>query len=275
MTGVDRARVRADVRAVAYASGILGSTGFFSGLRTLQNHQKSVATSLERLATGKRINRAGDDPSGLQAAEQLKFRQRTIEKKLDAFEREEYRLGAREGGLGVIQDSLLELSGLVVQGANTGALGEGELDAIGVQVQGVLDGITHVVTNTFFGGEQILAGDTPDLGGLVEALAKDPESAQKIVDGAIDAVATKRAAIGARVNAIGHERNALLGEQESNAGALSSIEDTDYAKEASELVRSQILEQATIKAIQIDREQAGRVLDLITSVPAGNRPNGR
>jgi len=252
-----------------------GITNFIGSLRTLNFHQKSVATSLERLATGKKINRASDDPTGLQAAEQLKFRQTEIEKKLQAFAYDEARLGAIEGGLSVLQDMVLGLDGLVVKGANTGGLGEGELEAIGVEIDSVIDGINQITTNTFFNGEQILVGYRPGLGDLKKMLAEDPEQAQKSVKAAVDDLSKSRAAIGARLKSIEHERKALYAEQEGNAGLLSSIEDTDYAKETAALVRSQILEQATIKAIEIDREQAGRVLDLIASVPNGNRPIGQ
>lgn len=250
-------------------------TGFFGSLRTLSFHQKSVATSLERLATGKQINRASDDPSGLQAAENLKYRQSVIEKKIQAFEFEEARLGATEGGLSVLQDLVLKLDGLVVEAANTGGLGEAEQEAIGIEIDSIIDGINHITTNTFFNGEQILIGHRPGLGDLKKTLAESPEGAQKMVESAVDGLSRSRAAIGARLNSIDHERNALFAEQEGNAGALSAIEDTDYAKETANLVRSQILEQATIKAIQIDREQADRVLDLIASVPNGNRPIGQ
>lgn len=44
---------------------------------------------------------------------------------------------------------------------------------------------------------------------------------------------------------------------------ISSIVDTDYAKESAALVRGEILEKATIKAILIEREQSARILDLL------------
>lgn len=236
-------------------------------MRALNAHQQSVQTSLERLATGKKINRASDDPSGVIVADELKYRQLKIDKQIERFEFEETRLGATEGALAVVQDMLHQLNGLAVTNANTGGLSDEEREAIGVEAQSIIDGINQVATNTFFKGEQILAGRVPDLGGLAEALAKDPERAQAIAENAVDSISGDRGSIGNRLREIDSERNALLAEFEGNAGVLSSIEDTDYAAETASLVRAQILEQATIKAIQIDREQAGRVLDLISGVP--------
>lgn len=265
--------VRSDHGAMV---GIPGNSGWLSSLRSLGVHQQTQATAIERLSTGKRINRASDDPSGMVAAGNFKVRQVEITKKLEAFELETARLGAREGGLSVVQDMLLELQGLVIQGANTGGLGEGELDSIITQAQGIVEGINYVTQTTIFKGEQILIGSTADrlgsvtvdgeqrgLGSLGALLKDDPEAAQKLVDGAVDSVSGGRAAIGIRMNQIESEMRVMQEEFEGNATVLSLIEDADFAKETAELVRSQILEQATIKGILIERENAERVLDLI------------
>jgi flagellin len=213
------------------------------------------------------------------AAGNFKVRQMEITKKIQSIEIETTRLGAREGGLSVVQDMLLELQGLVVQGANTGGLGEGELDSIITQAQGIVEGINFVTQSTMFNGEQILIDSTADRLGSVNVdgerrgmadlamlLKEDPEAAQKLVDGAVDRVSGRRAAIGIRMNEIETDMRVLQEEFAGNAGILSQIEDADYAKETADLVRSQILEQATIKGILIERENAERVLDLISGV---------
>ncbi len=261
--------------------GIPGNSNWLTNLRALGQHQQTQQTSLERLTTGKQINRAADDPSGVVVAQDFKVRQLEITKKLDGFERETARLGATEGGLSVLQDMVIELSGLIVKGANTGALSQDEQNALGIQIDGILKGIDHIAQSTMFNGDQILIGysaaglgltprtpegETPmDLKTLV---AKDPEAAQTLVKGAEERISGSRAAIGNRMRAIDAEMNVLREEFAGNASVLSRIEDADYAKESAELVRSQILEQATVQAIRIERENAERVLDLI----AGTEP---
>ncbi|MFK7884815.1 MAG: flagellin [Phycisphaerales bacterium] len=230
-------------------------------------HQSSVATSLERLATGKRINRASDDPSGLIAAEQFKFRMTTLEKRIERFEFEETRLGATEGGLSVVSEMVIDLQGLAVTFANSGAMSDEEREALKIEAQSIIEGIGTLETTTIFNGDQVLAGLGPDLSEFIEALDANPEKAQEIVDQAVDEVAGRRGAIGNRLIEIDAERGALYAEFEGNAEALSSIQDTDFAKESASLIRAQILEQATIKAMLVEREQADRVLDLIASVP--------
>lgn len=262
------------------------NSGWVSSLRVLGGHQQAQQTSMERLATGKQINRAGDDPAGLVAAENFKVRQNEITGLLDGFERETARLGATEGGLSVLQDMVLELSGLVVEGANTGALSEAERDSIGEQAAGLVKAINHVAQTTMFDGDQVLIGYTADrlgsvvvdgesmnLGRIAEVMKADPGAAQRLVEMAEERISGGRAAIGSRMNAIGSEMDVLREEFASNAGVLSRIEDADYAKETSDMVRARILEQATIKAILVERENAERVLDLITpAVDGAKRP---
>lgn len=253
------------------------NAGWLTSQRVLGGHQQAQQISLERLSTGKKINRAADDPSGLVAAENFKVRQTEITKLLDGFERETARLGATEGGLSVLQDLVLELSGLIVEGANTGALSDTEKGSIATQAESLVQAINHIAQTTMFNGDQILIGYTANtlgsvvvdgemknLGQLAEVLRADPEAAQQLVKMAEERISGGRAGIGARMKSIDAEMNTLREEFASNAGVLSQIEDADYAKETADLVRAQILEQATIKAIQVERENAERVLDLIS-----------
>lgn len=243
-----------------------GISMWTSSLRALAQHQQDKGVALERLSTGKQVNRASDDPSGLVASENMNARQAEISKLLDGFDRESARLGATEGGLSVIQDMVIELNGLVVSTANTAGLSDAEREAVGVEIKSVLDAINHIATTTMFDGNQVLIGnDTGSLGlgDLMLKMTEDPEAAQKAVEAATDHIAGKRGAIGNRLRAIDHESNALQEEFAANAGVISSIVDTDYAKESAALVRGQILEQATTKAILIEREQSARILDLL------------
>ena len=93
------------------------------GLRlALERAQAGVGDSLEKLATGKRINRASDDPSGLVAAETLKVDRTKLDRTIRGFERESSFLGAKDGALSALGDLVLELEGIVVSAANTETL---------------------------------------------------------------------------------------------------------------------------------------------------------
>lgn len=260
-----------------YTTG-LGSLNF--GLQALGNNQQLVAESLERLSTGKRINRAADDPSGLIASEQHRVRIYSIESQLKSFAQQEGYLGAKEGGLSVVSDQLIDLNSLIIQASNTGANSQEEQDAIKLEIDSLLGSINSIANTTTYKGQQILneyttagiANDTiltnadgedvslADLSGLVFS---DPKLAQEIAQAAVDDVASTRGAIGNQLNDIESQSRVLEEELINLSESLSSIEDVDYAKESSKLVRAQILEAASIKAIEISRQSATQVLSLL------------
>ena len=268
-----------------YTNG-LGNFNF--GLRALGNNQQLVAQSLERLATGKKINRASDDPAGLIASEQQRVRIYSIESQLKSFVQQEGYLGAKEGGLSVISDQLIELNNLVVQAANTGANSQEEQDAIQLEVDSLLGSINTIATTSTYKGQQILneyttagiagstlltdsQGDQLTLTDLSRLVFKDPELAQKLAQEAVDNIASTRGAIGNKLNDIDSQSSVLQEELINLSESLSSIEDVDYAQEASKLVRAQILESASIKAIEISRQNATQVLSLLEGATQINK----
>ena len=258
-----------------YASGI--SNLFSFGLRQLAQNQQDIQSSLERLSTGKRVNRASDDPSGVIAIEQHKAEIFSLNKQLDAFARTEGFLGAKEGGLSVVSDLMVELEELVVRGANTAGNSDAEQDAIRDGINAILSGIDRIASSTVFNGQRVMSEFTTarlddDLKSLADSFLKDPEQAQKIVESARERVSRTRAVIGTELNEIDSRRN-IIAEQLTNLNASrSTIEDTDFAAESARLVRSQILESASIAAIDISRQSASQVLDLLESSTRLIRP---
>ena len=277
--------------------GFLGNFNF--GLNTLSNNQQQVADSLEKLATGKRINRASDDPSGLIAATDNEARIYSIESQLKSFAQQEGYLGAKEGGLSVINDQFIHLNELVVQAANTAGNSPEEQDAIKLEIKSVLDSINTIATTTSYKGQQILSeysivslsndpnattfnfdpgtppgtkpgaqpaqetSDPETLANLAELAFSNPEAAQEITKGVLDKVTTARGAIGNQLKDLESQQSVLSQELIGLNESLSSIRDVDFAKEASKLVRAQILEQATIMTIDANRQNAQQVLGLI------------
>lgn len=251
------------------------------GLRlALARAQADAGDSLERLATGKRINRASDDPSGLVAAEKLKVDRTKLDRTIRGFERESSFLGAKDGALSALGDLMLELEGIVVSAANTGGLSEAEQEGLAVEADSLLVAIDHVARVSVFNDQDLLRGyATTDLGSdegrlseLRDALRTGEfERAQSIVEGASDRIVGERGRIGGRLIGLEAERNAAMEAFENVSGAISLIEDTDIAAEVSSLVRAQILEEASVKTIQIEREQAEGVLKLLDGAMALSR----
>lgn len=128
------------------------------GLLALRNAPRAIATSMERLPTGRRINRASDDPAGAVAVDQLRTQEAVVRKKIDAVGRESARLGATEGALSVVQDPAIDLRGHVVASANRGAMTKDELAAHQQSVDSMLETIEFFSRTTTHEGSQIIAG---------------------------------------------------------------------------------------------------------------------
>lgn len=156
------------------------SPALSTGLFALQQNNKAIATAMERLATGQRINRAADDPSGAIAKTNLDGRISAITREIALLERGRHRLLAKDGALNEIGGMLTSLRALTVEAANKGALGEGELEALQEEADGIVEAISFVMGASKFNGEKLFAGSADTLGSVNIAIpgedtpARDP-----------------------------------------------------------------------------------------------------
>ena len=244
----------------------------------ITSNRQAEFRALERLATGSAINRGADDPAGLIASENFIARLSANRSEIRAIERNEAFINIRDGALGAQLDNIGDLDGLAVQAANAGGQTDAEIGAIVTQTSGILNGIERVlpatgidimrdVTTQMQVGSDEATGDPiyeeVSLSDLSRVIEQDPEAAQRLIDGARDAVLQERAQVGADQRAAEAERRLLEEEQINLARANSSIRDADYARESSNLVRSQILGEASIAAELASRASSAMVLQLL------------
>ncbi len=233
---------------------------------------------LERLATGNAINRASDDPSGLMASEEYASRLNVIQSQITSYQRSESVLNIQDGALDASLSNIADLDSLVIQSANSGAMSSDELGALQTQVSGVLQGIDRLssasgidvlsdVSTEMVVGTDEVTGDpiyeTVSLSDLSRVMEIDPQAAQELVDGARSAVVQAQAEVGIEARANESERRVLEEEQINLARAYSQTRDADYVKESSALIRSQILEQASVYTILAARKSSELVLGLL------------
>ena len=246
----------------------LTSVGVMIGLSAINRATREWNTSLERLATGKRINRASDDPSGLVTSEAIAAELRSIEKEMDRSIYEETRLGAIDGAQSALSDLLLDLNGLVVQSANRAGMSESERAACQMEADSILQAIDHVAATTTFGGQNIMQHlnsqglGIQDLasGRAQNLLNGDAEQAQETIKAAIDSLATQRAGVGIRAKDIQSDIRSLQERFISLSDVHSRIVDTDYAAESARLVRASVLREAALFVTQIALGQNAQVL---------------
>lgn len=127
--------------------------------RVLRNQNKDLSLSLERLSTGLKINRGGDNPAGLIASENLRAEKTGIATAISNAERASNFIGTAEGGLSEISNLLNELQGLTGEAASSGGLSTEELAANQLQVDSILSTINRIAQATSFQGEKLLNGN--------------------------------------------------------------------------------------------------------------------
>jgi len=152
--------------------------------RYLNQNNRSLNVSLERLSTGYRINRGSDDPAGLIASESLRSDMAGIKSALVNAERANSIVATAEGALAEVSDLLVNLQGLTALAANTGGLTDEEIEANQLQVDGIIGSIDRIASQTSFEGKRLLDGS---MGFQIETATGDNS---KVADIAINAAKT-------------------------------------------------------------------------------------
>lgn len=125
----------------------------------LRINQGDLATRLERLSTGLRINRGMDDPAGLIASETLRNEIGAIRQAMDNSQRAINVISTAEGALNEVSSLLQQLQGLVVETANRGGMTDEEISANQLEIDSILSSIDRIANSTSFGGRKLLDGN--------------------------------------------------------------------------------------------------------------------
>ncbi|MDB5327707.1 MAG: fliC [Phycisphaerales bacterium] len=126
--------------------------------RGLATSQGKLNSTLERLSTGLKINRGADDPSGLIASESLRSEISGINQAIDNGQRANNVISTAEAALSEVGSLLLNIKGMVVQSANSGALSPDEVQANQLQVDSAVQSITRISNTTTFAGLRLIDG---------------------------------------------------------------------------------------------------------------------
>lgn len=134
--------------------------GALSALRNLRIADRNLNTSMERLSTGLRINRASDDPSGLVISEQLRGQVRSLHQALQNTENANNLIGTAEAALSQVSDLLIGIRESAVFALNTGGASQEQIDAEQAGVDQALSAIDHIAATTRFGRTNLLDGSS-------------------------------------------------------------------------------------------------------------------
>ena len=251
--------------------------------RLLRLNQLAQQRSLERLATGRRINRAADNPAGLIASESLSATLAALEAEVVAVERQRNVASTADAALGEVSSLLTEAKRLTVANAD-GTLSDAERQANQTQIDSIVASVDRISNTTQFNGRKLLDGSATlavtsatqtisavssttvgaqtidgeavslrDLstGGDLCAASNRGEDSAAVVDRAIKDVATLRGKVGAfEKNVLSSRVTSLSVATENLSAARSIIRDTDYAAETARQVRSSLLAQAGFSTLR-------------------------
>lgn len=239
---------------------------------------KDKSKILERLSTGKRINRASDDAAAIAVAREFDKQVRAYRNAAENIQAGMSALNIADGGASTIGDMLQRQQELAVQAAN-GAYGQDQRDAIDKEFQSLSQEIDRISKSTDFNGQPLLdgAGKLADGTGKIQAGDGDsdsitlsasdltlnslnlagekldsPEAALKAmgsIEAAMKRVNDMRADGGATGNRLDYAYSNTQNQAANSTQALSNIEDLDYAQGMTDKVRSDILQNSQQAAL--------------------------
>src|SRR3954468_21944904 len=235
--------------------------------------------SLEKLASGSRINHAGDDAAGLAISENLRAQVRGMRQaKRNAQDGISF-IQVSEGGLNEISNMLIRLRELAIQAASD-TIGDTERQFTDREFQSLKQEIDRIANVTQFNGIPLLNGragifeiqvgthnnpvldrvvyngersdaslDALKLGGESVSTKQGAQLTLSVIDDALNRINGIRADLGAMQNRLQSTINNLSISDENLSAANSRVRDTDVAEEVSELTKQNILMQSGISVL--------------------------
>ena len=258
--------------------------------RHLFNSTINFNKSMEKLSSGLRINRAGDDAAGLAISEGLKSDIRALEQAARNASDGISMVQTAEGSLDEVSNILLRLRELAEQSLN-GTLTDVERGYLNDEYQDLLSEIDRISNSAEFNGQRLLDGSggsvaiqvgigtntwdaiavdlstDMDAAGLLLAgdisTAANAAVAMDEVTAAVDTVSSARSSFGAIQNRLEVSIRNINNQKENLSAANSRIRDVDVANETSSLTSYQILQQAGVSMLAQANMTTGLAMSLL------------
>lgn len=244
--------------------------------RQMRNVTGAQSKSMEKLSSGKRINRAGDDAAGLSISEKMRSQIRGLTQASRNAQDGISLIQTAEGAMDEVSNMLVRMKELAVQKA-TGTYSTTDKANIDSEVTALKAEITNIQTTTKFNGTDVLNGGTRDIaishdggvtltvadGDISAAVALTTASTGADIDAAIDSVNTSRSNLGALQNRLESTVRNLDATNENLQAAESRIRDVDMAKEMMTFTKNNILMQATQSMLAQANQNPQGVLQLL------------
>ncbi len=262
-----------------------------SALRTsfaANQAEMSLAKSIERLSTGRRINSASDDAAGNAIATRMTSEVRGLNMAIRNANDGISLAQTAEGGMNEITNMLQRMRELSVQSAN-GTLAGGDRANLQTEVTALIAQIGDVATRTDYNGVKLLDGTNASLNIQTGSKATEvvaialtdvdatalavnaidisteagANSALTALDTALTTITTAQASLGASQNRLQTTVSNLSDRVANITESRSRIEDVDFSAETTALAKAQILSQASTAMLAQANQTQQNVLSLI------------
>ncbi|TDM09418.1 MAG: flagellin FliC [Ideonella sp. MAG2] len=271
--------------------------GSLNAQRNLNASQNSLATSMQRLSSGLRINSAKDDAAGLAIAERMSAQVRGMNVAVRNANDGVSMAQTAEGALSKVGDALQRMRELAVQSRNA-TNSSSDKDSLNKEFTQLQSEISRVLGGTTFNGQSLLGttatdmefqigantnaddrvkvstanmvgnsdisaitGSTASIGASTSAGGID--TVIDNIDAAIDTVNDQRAEFGAAQSRFEAIIGNLQQSVEAQSAARSRIMDADFAAETANMSRTQILQQAGTAMVAQANQLPQTVLSLL------------
>jgi flagellin len=261
----------------------------FNAHRQLVGTSMAQSKSMERLASGYRINRAADDAAGLAISEKLRAQMGGVAQAQRNAQDAVSLVQTAEGALNEVHSMLQRVRDLAVQ-YNNGTLATSDKAAITAEVAQLCNEISKIGNDTKFNGIALLSGTTAvtfqvgaedgqtisinvaslfasgssqGVDSAIFAFSGSGSVTLASIDAAIANVSNQRGALGATQNRLEHTLNNLATYEENLTSSESRIRDVDMAAEMVNFTKLQILQQAGTSMLAQANQAPQSVLSLL------------
>lgn len=267
--------------------------GAMNTYRQMNVNQNAASSSMEKLSSGLRINKAGDDAAGLAISEKMRGQIRGLDQASRNAQDGVSMIQTAEGALEETHSILQRMRELAVQSSNDTVTTEDRAQ-IQKEVTDLISEIDRISTDTSFNKQDLLTGTGGDGAGVfniqvgantdqklsitfsamdsttltVDSIdlgtdAATSSTAISTIDAGIKLVSDERSQLGAKQNRLEHTINNLNTSSENISAAESRIRDVDMAKEMMTMTKENIKAQAAQAMMAQANQAPQQVLQLL------------
>ncbi|MBF0258587.1 MAG: hypothetical protein HQK62_07080 [Desulfamplus sp.] len=238
-------------------------------LNTLNRSSNDMNNSIQRIATGNKINSASDDASGMTIANALGSQARGAGQMIRNANDSISMAQIKDGALGEATSIMQGIREKVVQ-ASSSALSTADRGALQQELSKSMESLGKIYEGTEFNGQKLLS-DTPGFSSLSKIDLSSVESSQaslEMVDDAIKETSKVRSDTGATQNKMESTINSLGSSMVSSLQSESAIKDVDIAQESMNMKQIENLRTAGLFALAQANVQPKNVISLLGQTAA-------